>query len=159
MKNRNKLTATLVALLLLLLPAIASATHFEGDVVFDADCSGWSADGIVKIRLNVPEANLATTITITPQGGQTPVLTLVDEVVLPTDEDRFVDMNLGDLWNNMTEEIVPLVGTYNVHAVIYLSAPWPGGLDEETIEFDVLMACDVVANQDISWGSFKSVYR
>ncbi len=157
MKNLRMLSVGLLALLLL--PTVAAATQFEGPVTFDADCFSWTADGIVKIRLWVPEATVVTTITIAPTGDPTPVLTLVDETVLPTDADRFVDMNLGDLWNNMTEEIVYLSGTYDVHAVIYLSAPWSGGLDEETVEATVVMTCDVVADEDVSWGSIKSTYR
>ena len=157
MRNLKMLCLGLLAVMLV--PAVASATHFVGDVTFAADCFQWSADGLVQIRTGVAEAQLSTVITITPEAGGDPVLTLYDETTLMTDEDRIVDMNLGDLWNNMTEEIVPLQGTYVVHAVITLSGPYAGGIEEETVEFMVTMTCDVVANEEITWGAFKSIYR
>jgi len=156
----RKMRIVSVALLaILLVPALASATHFNGEVTFRADCEQWSSEVPIIIRTGLPDAQLQITITFTEVSASDPVLTLYTEVTVPTDADRMVVAQLGDLWNNMTEEIVHLLGTYEVHAVIRLYAPWSGGIDDETREFSIIMNCDVVGDEDISWGTIKGLYR
>lgn len=136
----------------------AFATHFDS-VEFTGDCNGWSADALIRLHVVVPSIDLEYHIAIVDGEGtvlleSSGVDTLVDE-----DHDHYVSWSKVQFWNDLTDEIIPLFGTFSVNANLALTPIVEGHVDQPPFEQSDAIECAVVPNEDVSWGTLKSAYR
>lgn len=147
---RKLMVLSLVMLSLLMLPAMASATHFSY-LVGMGDCHGYVADAGVHFRSNGPSMDFSYTITLTDNDGIV-VETITDSMVVLHDGDQDIILNFSGLWT------VDVATGFTVMGVFDISAAYPGGLDEDHMEFSNVITCTVDA-EAMNFDSVKSMYR
>ena len=133
MKKLLMLAGALCAILIL--PGLASATHFDAfDVT--ADCDGWAYNAEVYFRSTVYEVDVDYLVVLTDDMGAE-VARFEGTTGVTRQEDRTVFLNNMDVWG------VELCGTYNVFASIYLYSSYGEGLfDEDTMTFEDTFTCE-----------------
>jgi hypothetical protein len=145
---RKLMILSAVMLSLLMLPAMASATHFTYLTAM-GDCIGYAAETGVHFRSTVDSFDLDYTVTLSDMDG----------VVLETFSDAMTVTGSGDIVLNFSDEwTVFATGRFTVAGTYHLVSTYPGGVDEETVEFSNEIQC-TVASEDVSFDSVKSMYR
>ncbi len=139
-----------VMLSLLMVPAMASATHFT-NIVGVSDCDGYSADAGVHFRSTAASMDLSYTITLSNMDGDV-LETITDSMTVINGGD--VVLNFSGLWEADAES----ESGFTVLGVFDLVSTFPGGVDEDHIEFSNVLSC-TVDSENVSFDSVKSMYR
>ncbi|RKZ17565.1 hypothetical protein DRQ50_04810 [bacterium] len=150
----------LVTLLLAgLVPTVAHATHIEVPEI-SADCQHFEIDFRANYRSRVNEASVRVVVTLVDEDG---LKLLHFETVEPLEltGDKYVYYHLSWIWNDITDDYIHLIGLTVVNCELTIIAPWgeDDRLDIHTVETSTHIVCDVVDDDDVSWGEIKSRYR
>ena len=142
-----------------LIPTAALATHVEVPEI-TADCQRFDIEFRANYRSTVNEATLRVVVTLLDENGVEKLRFETDEPLELTGE-KYVYYNFGWIWNNITDDIIHLIGLVTVNCELTITAPWgdEGRIDIHTVETGTTMVCDVVSDDDVSWGEIKSQYR
>lgn len=155
---RHLLVTTVCVLFSLLAASEALATRYT-QVIFAADCQEWNADVMVRLNWHVDRTDLAYDVAIEDLDGNVLLGTSGVETLIDDDGDHYASALLGEIWDNVTEEIIPLYGVFVVRASFTLVATPENPVSEPFREEVVSVECAVVPNADLSWGAAKSQYR
>ena len=155
---RRLLLSLMVAGLGMLAAAPAFATHFE-TVTFNGDCNGWNADVTVRIYFKISSTPLAYNIAIEDPSGNVLLESTGDVMLVDDNADYYASVHLSQFWNEITNDIIPLYGPFNIHATFTLVPNDENHVDSPPYEVTVPVECAVVPNEDVSWGAAKSAYR
>jgi len=155
---RRLLLSLTVAGLGMLAAAPAFATHFE-TVTFDGDCNGWSADVLVRLYFKISTTPLAYDVTIEDMEGHVLLESTGQVDVVDDDGDHYGSVSLHQDWNEITNDIIPLYGPFNIHGVITLVPNDVNQVASPPYEAVVPVECSVVPDEGVSWGAIKSAYR
>lgn len=148
MKRILLMGAVLTAMLML--PAMASATHFNS-LTGVADCEGFMASADIHWRSTVDTADL-----------------IYDVVVLDGDNNEVTSVSgTITITKTMIDEVyeisamfpVPLDGNFTVVGTFSIYGPWAGGVDEDEATFENTVECGSVANEEVSFEAVKALYR
>jgi len=133
MKKLLMLAGALCAILIL--PGLASATHFE---LFDvkADCEGFTYDATVYYRYTIYDVDVDYSFVLTDEkGGE--VARIEGVAPVTRTDDRLGFLTGGDVWG------VDLCGTYTVTASVHLYSVYGTDLfDEDTLTFETSLVCE-----------------
>ena len=155
---RRLVLTLMVAGLGMLAAGPAFATHFE-TTSFDGDCNGWSAEISVRIYHLVSSTPLAYDIMIEDMEGNILLESTGEVMVVDDDGDYYGSVSLGQFWNEITNDIIPLYGPFNIHAIFTLLPTENNPIASPPYEATVPVECSVVPNENVSWSTMKSIYR
>ncbi len=149
-------TAMLLAIIAIgLVPAVASATHFDGQPAIDGRCEGWTLDLTVRFRTGTFAADLAYTIELL-DADQNVIETVAwtGVVTRPEDSGVYRSFQFTGVWS------VDLpAGAYSIRGTATVSLAWSGGFDEDSKTFASGVACEAVATESSTLSGIKSLYR
>ncbi len=149
MKRLLLLSSILTAMLIL--PGLASATHFT-NVVAIGDCEGFNAQVDVHFRYNADFLDLHYDVAVLDEDSMEVVMVSGDVHVLHED-DPDVSFMVSDVFNTVLDGYFVVSGTFT------LVSPYPGGVDEESVTFENAIECGSVANDEVSFENMKAMYR
>ncbi len=148
---KRLLLMSTVLMAVLLLPALASATHIT-EVVAIGDCYGFNAQLDIHFRSTAPSADLHYEVAVMDMDSNEIVMLSGDMVVMQEDS-QDVTVMLSEMWG------IDLDGSFVVNGTITLSSAYPGGLDEDMVTFESSLDCGSVSTDATSFESLKSMYR
>jgi len=148
---------------LLLLPGVAAATHFVEPSLL-ANCAGYETDFTVEFHPAVYEINFAVLVTITDPEGAELFRYEGADVLVRENEDVFQSYHFEVLWNDVTDEIIPLFGLMDIMAELRIFYPvdspfYSTNTEGKLAVFDSQLECSAVPNDDLSWSSLKTSFR
>jgi len=149
MKRLMLLSSVLVAMLIL--PGLASATHFT-NVVAMGDCDGFTAQLDVHFRSTADFLDLHYDVAVLDSDSAEVVMVSGDMHVIQED-DQDITIMVADQFNAILDGMYVVAGTFT------LTSPHPGGVDEDMATFENDIECGSVANDEVSFDSMKSMYR
>lgn len=155
---RILLTSMAIVLFSLLTAGQALATRYT-QVIVAADCVEWNADITVRLYWNLSEADMAYDVAIEDLDGNVLLSTSGIETLVDDNGDHFVNVLLGQLWDDVTDEIIPLYGVFVVRAHFTLIATPENPVSDPHYEQLITVECAVVPNDEVSWGAAKTQYR
>ncbi len=135
---------------MLMLPALASATHFT-DLVAMGDCEGFAAQADVHFRYNADFMDVHYDVAVL--DGSMEIVMVSGDLHVLNDGDVDVTVMISDTFG------VALDGAFIVSGTLTLVSPHPGGVDEDSITFENSIECGSVADEDVSFQSVKAMYR
>lgn len=143
------------ALILALVPAAASATHFTG-ITGSGNCDGWELGVDVYYRVTTHEADVSYTLTLVDEDAN--VVETVDwSGTITRDDPSDVDQHYDFSGSWETGE---LDGSYTIHAEFTLSATFGDGeIDEDSMSFEHGFLCESVATKALNWSAVKGLYE
>lgn len=149
---RKLMILSAVMLSLLMLPAMASATHF---ISMDggSDCLGYNASVGVHFRYLVDDMDLTYTVTLSDMNGMV-LETITDSMVVAQGSERDIVLDFSGMWSVDATS----ADGFTVHGIFELVSEYSGGVDEDSIEFSNVLSC-TVATEAVSFDSVKSLYR
>ena len=148
---KRLLLMSTVLMAMLMLPAMASATHFT-DLVAMGDCDGFNAQADVHFRSDAEFLDLHYEVAVMDNDSMQIVMVSGD-IHMENDGDQDISIMISDLWN------MALDGSFVVSGTFTLTAPYPGGLDDDSISFENDIQCGSVAAEETSFESMKAMYR
>lgn len=151
-------TSMVIVLFSLLTAGQALATRYT-EVIVAADCTEWNADITVRLAWSLSEADMAYDVAIEDLEGNVLLNTSGVETLVDDDGDHYVNLLLGELWDDVTDEIIPLYGVFVIRAHFTLVATPENPVREPDYEQLITVECAVVPNDEVSWGAAKSQYR
>ena len=150
---RHSRTPILALIVVLLVPALASATHIE-ELVASADCEGWQADVTIRWRTGVFEGGLEYTIQLQDADGAVlDVATWVGPVTRGEDDPVMMQYSFSGDWTEPVAEADLMIWQQ-----FYLIALYPDGVEEDTVEAEAAVDCNVPV-EGASWSDVRSSYR
>ncbi len=149
MKRLLLMSTVLIAVLML--PALASATHFT-DLVAIGDCEGFTAQVGVHFRIDAEYLDLHYDVAVLDVNNLE-IVVVSGDVHVVHDGDQDITIMVSDMFN------MALDGTYVVSGLFTLTAPYPGGVDEDSIAFENGIECGSVADEAVTFQSVKAMYR
>ena len=138
-----------------LLPAVASATHFDGLPVVDGRCQGWTLDLTVRFRTGTFTADLQYAVELLDADQN-----VIDSfawsgvVTRPENSPVYQDYQFGGDW---TADLP--VGDLLLRGTATVSLTWSGGVDTDSAEFNGSVACETVSAEASTLSRIKSLYR
>ncbi len=148
MKRLLILSSVLMAVLLL--PALASATHVT-NLVAIADCEGFTAQVDVHFRSTADFLDLHYEVAVMDDDME--IVMISGDLHILQDGEQDISFIISELFNTALD------GAYVVNGTISLTSPYPGGVDEDMVEFSNPIECGSVANDEVSFESLKALYR
>jgi hypothetical protein len=140
-----------VLAVMLIIPGLASATHFT-NVVAIGDCEGFNAQIDVHFRYNADFLDLHYEVVVLDEDSMEVEMVSGDINVLH-EGDPDVSFMVSDLFETVLDGVFVVSGTFT------LTSPYPGGVDEESTSFENGIECGSVANDEVSFESMKAMYR
>lgn len=146
-----------------LLPAMASATYLVEPNV-EADCIGYNADFMVDWHPAVDEIMVEIVVTIVDPTETELFRYTYTDVLTRGDGEGVSSFHFDAMWNDVTDEIIPLFGFMDIRADLRIFFPedspyWSPSTDGKTATFEDTLECAVVPNDDLSWSTLKTQYR
>ncbi len=148
MKRLLLMSSVLMAMLLL--PALASATHFT-DLVAMGDCEGFTAQADVHFRSNAEFLDLHYEVVVMDEDLE--VVMVSGDLHVVQEDSQDISILLADTFD------VALDGYFVVSGTITLTSPYPDGVDEDMVTFENMIECGSVATDSSSFESIKAMYR
>lgn len=140
-----------VLMAILMLPALASATHIT-DVVAMGDCSGFNASVDVHFRATAEYFDLDYSVQVLNSDMEEVYMVEGTMNVIQEDE-ADVTVMVSEMWDTLPD------GYYTIIVNMHLSSPYPDGLDEEDYTYETTVECGSVANEAINFEGLKALYR
>jgi len=140
-----------VLMAILMLPALASATHIT-DVVAMGDCSGFNASVDVHFRTTAEYFDLDYTVQVL-DADMNEVYMVSGMMTVMQEDMADVTVMIEEMWDTLPD------GAYTIIATIDLTSPYPGGMDEESYTYENTVECGSVANEEINFEAVKALYR
>jgi hypothetical protein len=148
---------------IMLLPGVVAATNLV-DPQIEADCIGYSTDFAVDFHPAVYEVGFSVVVTITDHDGTELFRYEMTDVLVRTGDDPLQTYHFDVLWNDVTDEIIPLFGFMDIRTELRIFFPedspfWsPSDYGKFAVK-ESRLECAVVDNDDLSWSALKADYR
>jgi len=149
MKRLLLLSSVLAAMLIL--PGLASATHFT-EVVAMGDCDGFTAQLDVHFRSTAEYLDLHYDVAVLDTDSNEVEMVSGDMHIVQED-DQDISFMVSDSFTSVFDGMFVVSGTFT------LTSPHPGGVDTDEATFENGIECGSVANDEVSFDSMKSMYR
>ena len=149
MKRILLLSSVLIAMLIL--PGLASATHFT-NVVAIGDCDGFNAQVDVHFRSTAEFLDFTYSVVVLDEDSMEVEVVTGDMHIL---QEGTLDISfmVADLFETVLDGVFVVSGTFT------LVSPYPGGVDNDSATFENSVECGSVANDEVSFESMKAMYR
>jgi len=148
---KRLLLMSTVLMAMLMLPPLASATHFA-HLDASSDCDGFSADVEIFFRSSAEFLDLYYDVAVL-DGDNAEVLMVSGEIHLLNEGGPNPTLVVSDLFNFVLD------GSYVVSGTLNLVSPYPGGLDDVSMSFEDNIDCGSVDEEAVTFQQMKAMYR
>lgn len=148
MKRLLILSSVLMAMLIL--PGLASATHFT-NVVAMGDCDGFVAQLDVHFRSTADFLDLHYEVAVMDADNE--IVMISGDMHVMQENEQDMTIMVSDVFNTLLD------GEFVVSGTFTLTSPHPAGVDEDMATFENTIECGSVDSDGVSFDSIKSMYR
>lgn len=147
---KRLLLMSTVLMAVLLLPALASATHVT-DMVAMGDCDGFTAQLDVHFRSTAEFLDLHYEVAVMDEDMEIVMVSGDMHVVQEGEQD--ITILVSDTFDVILDGYFVVMGTFT------LTSPYPDGMDEDVVTFENMIECGSVGTDDSSFENIKAMYR
>ena len=149
-KMKRLLILSSVLMAMLILPGLASATHFT-NVVAMGDCDGFVAQLDIHFRSTADFLDLHYEVAVMDMDNE--IVMISGDMQVMQEDEQDITVMLSESFNALLD------GEFMVYGTFTLTSSYPGGMDEDMATFENAIQCGSVASDEVSFDGIKSMYR
>lgn len=148
---KQLLLMSTVLMVVLILPGLASATHFT-DVAAIGDCQGFTAQLDIHFRHTAEFLDLHYEVVVMDDDSMQ--LTMVSgDMHIVMEDTQDISLMIADTFDEALNGLVVISGTFTI------TSPHPDGVDVDVATFENEAVCGSVPTDKVNFENVKAMYR